>query len=90
MCDVVQCAYVQEMGRWYEDDILISVDLDNGYYCNGSYGGAVIRGWLWRQYFMQRSTGSTFLRAWDIAAEEEIIYNYRAFAISSGWAEFAF
>ena len=27
------------MGRWSEEDLLISMDLDNGSYCNGAYGG---------------------------------------------------
>ena len=26
------------MGRCYEEDLLISVDLENGFYCNGAYG----------------------------------------------------
>ena len=29
------------MGRWYEDDLLISADLDNVYYCNGDYEGYI-------------------------------------------------
>ena len=29
------------MGRWSEEDLLISVDLDGGYYCNGSYRGTI-------------------------------------------------
>ena len=35
-CDIIQWAYVQEMGQWYEEDLLISVDLDDGSYCNGA------------------------------------------------------
>ena len=27
------------MGKWSGEDLLISVDLDNGYYFNGAYGG---------------------------------------------------
>ena len=26
------------MGQWSEGDLLISVDLDDGYHCNGDYG----------------------------------------------------
>ena len=29
-CDVIQWAYIQEMGRWSEEDLLISVDLYDG------------------------------------------------------------
>ena len=31
VCDVIQWAWIQEMGWWYEEDILISMDLDNVY-----------------------------------------------------------
>ena len=44
-CGVIQWAYVKDMGRWSEGDLLISMDLDNGSYCNGDYGVPVIRGW---------------------------------------------
>ena len=27
------------MGQWFEEDLLISVDLDHGSYCNGAYEG---------------------------------------------------
>ena len=37
---------------------------------------------------MQRSAGSIFFSAGDIAAGEAIVYYYGDFSISSGWAEF--
>ena len=40
VCDIIQWAYVQEMGRWSEEDLLISVHLDDGSYCNRSYRGS--------------------------------------------------
>ena len=27
------------MVKWYEEDLLISVDLEDGSYCNGAYRG---------------------------------------------------
>ena len=39
VCDVIRWAYVQDMGQWYEEDLLISVDLDDRFYCNGAYRG---------------------------------------------------
>ena len=36
--NVIQWEYIQEMGQWSEDDLLISVDLEDGSYCNGAYG----------------------------------------------------
>ena len=85
MCDVIQCAYVQGVGRWSDEDLLISVDLDDGSYCNGAYRGA-------SDIRVAADTGCDakecrfhFFAAGDIAAGEEIIYNFGAFAISSGW-----
>ena len=60
--DIIQWVYVQDTGRWSEEDPLISVDFDNVSHCNGAYGGAVTRGWLRRWYVVQRSAGSNFLR----------------------------
>ena len=40
VCEVIQWAYVQDMGIWYEEDLLITVDLHYGSYCNGAYVGA--------------------------------------------------
>ena len=72
------------MVRWSEEDLLISVDLDDGSHCNGAYGGP-------SNMRVDVETGCDakecrfhFFEAGYIAAEEEIIYNYGAFAISSG------
>ena len=64
------------------------MDLDNGYECNGTYGGpsnmrvAEDIGCYAKEFRFH------FFVARDIASGEEIIYNYRAFVVSSGWAEF--
>ena len=42
MCNFIQWEYVQEMVQWSEEDLLISIDLEDGSYCNGAYGGSVI------------------------------------------------
>ena len=67
---------------------MISVDLDDGSYCSDCYGGP-------SNMRVDAETGCDakecrfqFFEAGEIAAGEEIIYNYGVFAISSGWAEF--
>ena len=76
------------MGRWSEDDLLIYVYLDDRSYCNGTYGPP-------SNMRVSADTGCNlkdfrlhFLADGDIAAGEEINYNYGAFAISYGWEEF--
>ena len=71
------------MGLWYKEYILISVDLDNGYYCNGAYKGPSMRV-ATETVFDTKDCRFQFFVAGYIAAGEEIIYNYGAFAISSG------
>ena len=76
------------MGQWSEDDLLISVYLEYGYYFNGAYGGS-------SNIRVAAETGCDakecrfhFFTAGYIAAGEENIYDYGDFAISSGWEEF--
>ena len=64
------------------------MDLDNEFYVNGAYRGT-------RNIRVAAETGCDAkecrfhsFAAGYISAGEEIIYNYGAFAISSGWAEF--
>ena len=87
-CDVIRWAYLQEMGRWSEEDLLISVDLDDGYHCNGAYGGVSHMRVAVETICDAKECRFHLFVAGDIAAGEEIIYNYRAFAVSSSWTEF--
>ena len=76
------------MRRWSEEDLLISMDLDNVSYCNGSYWGTINTRVAEETGCDAKEFRFHFFAAGDIAAGEEIIYNYRAFVVSSGWAEF--
>ena len=87
-CNVLHWAYIQDMGRWSEEDILIPVDVDYRSYCDGAYGGP-------NNMRVAADTGCDakerrfyFFADRDIEAGEEIIYNYGEFVISSVWAEF--
>ena len=81
--------YVQEMGGWSEKDFLISVDLDDGSYCNAAYGGP-------SNTRVAEDTGCDskecrfhFFATEDIAVGEEIVCNYSSFSDGSGWARFS-
>ena len=76
------------MGRWSEEDLLISVDLDKWILLQRRLRGPSnmrvdaetecdTKEWRFR-----------FFASGDTAAGEKIIYNYGAFVISSGWVEF--
>ena len=87
-CDVMMWSYVQEMGGWSEKDFLISVDLDDGSYCNAAYGGP-------SNTRVAEDTGCDskecrfhFFATEDIAVGEEIVCNYSSFSDGSGWAKF--
>ena len=88
VCNVIQWAYVQETRQWSDEDILLSMDLDYGYYCNGDYEAPSNTRMAAETGCDAREYRFNFFVAGDISAEEEIIYNYGDFAISSGWAEF--
>ena len=88
-CDVLQWAYVQEMGRWTKEELLISVDLDDGSYCNGPANEADSNTRVAEEMGCDAmECRFHFFAAGDIAAGEEIICDYSAFAITSGWAQF--
>ena len=67
---------------------MIYVDLNDGSYCNGTYRGASNMRVSTETGFDEKECRFNFFAAGDIAAGEDIIYSYRAFEISSGWAEF--
>ena len=64
------------------------MDLDNGYYCNGAYGGPSNIRVAAETRFVAKECRFHFFAAGVIAAGYDILYNYRSFVISSGWAEF--
>ena len=80
--------YVQDIGRWYEEDLLISMDLGDGSYSNGAYGGPSDTRVVVETGCDAKECRFHFFAAEDIAAGEEIICNYGAFVISSIWEEF--
>ena len=61
------------MGRWSEEDLLISVDLDDGYYCNGAYWGPSNMRVAAETVCDSKECRFPFFAAGDIAAEEDII-----------------
>ena len=72
-CDVIQWAYIQEMGKWSEEDLLISVDLDNGYYCSGAYKGLSNMRVATETGYDAKEFRFHFFEAGEIVAGENII-----------------
>jgi hypothetical protein len=89
-CDVLQWAYIQDVGKEDESKILISVDLDEGSFCNdGGYDysdnlgcdedlGETVEGGCKSNYFAID----------DIEAGEELLCDYHNFALQDGWYAF--
>ena len=85
-CDVLQWAYVQDIG---DGDYRVSVDLDEGSFCNNGGGDEAnkgcdedaatdVEGGCQNNYFALR----------DIEAGEELQCSYGQFAVSGGWKMF--
>ena len=63
------------MGRWYKEDLLISVDLNDISYCNGAYGApSNLRVAAETGYDANEFRFHFFVNG-EIAAGEDIIYN---------------
>ena len=82
--DAIKWVYVQDMRRWSEEYLLISMDLYNVSYCNGCYWGTINTRVAKETGYDAKEFRFHFFVARDIASGEEIIYNYRDFVISSG------
>ena len=76
------------MGQRYEEDLLISVDLDGRSHCNGAYGGVSNMRVAAETGCDAKECRFHFFAAGYISDMGGIIYNYGAFVISSRWAEF--
>ena len=76
------------MGKCTEEDLLISVDLCSGSYCNGAYRGPSNMRLAAETVCDAKDCRFHFFATGYIVAGKGIIYNYGSFAMSSGWGEF--
>jgi len=91
-CDVIQWAYVQDINDSEEEEELkISVDLDEGCFCNGEgFDGLPGNVGCDEDAAMNFKGGckSNYFALDDIKAGEEFICKYGEFAIPGGWGKF--
>ena len=84
-CDVLQWAYVQDMG----DDVMVSVDLDAGSFCNDGGDDEVPNKGCDEEAAKGYPGGckTNYFALRDIEEGEELLCDYSSFAVDS-WSEF--
>lgn len=90
-CDVMQWAYVQDLGSSSEERKLhITVDLDEGSFCNDGFATKANMGCHPEASKKYPGGGckTNYFALRDIQAGEELLCEYSSFAIPYGWDEF--
>ena len=85
-CDVLQWAYVQDVGR---GRLRASVDLDEGCFCNnGHSGGANVGCHETAAEEYEGGCVENYFATQDLKAGDELLCAYGEFAVPSGWRKF--
>ena len=92
-CDVLQWAYVQDVSKGEDGELpslKISVDLDEGSFCNDAEDESDHNMGCHPNLASQVDGGCTsnYFALRDIEVGEELLCDYSSFAISHGWQEF--